>query len=408
MANHQVPVILLDCDLRATEGVISSFGKRGIPIIGLSSKKRPPAFHSRYIKKKYQSPPVSQKEAYLDFLLNLSERGVLLYSDDASASFVVEHASSLSAAGYLMNVAPPNVFWQGFDKGQLACAANEADIPVIPTVIVQSLEDLQKAWDSLDKPIILKATRLAGGKFELIHEQEELKPAFELMHSLIHAEGYAHMQSGLIAQEFIHYDYDEIYCCESYYTTQSKPSGFLSIHKIRPNINKNGTAGGRLFAGETIQNTALEEHTQSLLDHLQWKGFAHLDWIYSRKYQQYLLCEINPRLPGFSNLLTKVGFDLAYYYYADLCGYSVKPYQYKKALYFEALRMPGDITTGIYAIMKGYLPLKPFLYSYARLLSGRHNVYLDIFYGSDPAFTAASWSEHLFYMMRRPFRFLNK
>lgn len=407
MSNTRVPVILLDCDIRAIEGVISSFGKKNIPIVAVSAQENTPAFRSRYITTTYQSPEVSEEDDYLAFLINLPERGVLLYSDDASASFVARHADRLRQTGFLLNIASEESFERGFDKASLAEAAQEAGVPVIPTIPVHNLQGLQAAWEQLDKPIILKATRLAGGKFELIRREDELAPAFEKMEALIHAEGYAHMHSGLIAQEFIHYAYDEIYCCESYYTSQSENCGFLSIHKIRPNINRDGTAGGRLFAGETVRDERLEAHTQRILDHLQWKGFAHLDWIYSRKYQEYLLCEINPRLPGFSNLLGKVGFDMAYYYYADLCRLPLPAYQFKKALYYEALRMPGDISTGVYAMMNGYLKPLPFLQSYLRLLSAKEDVCLDIFYGSDPAFTAACWSEQLKYLLRRPFRAVN-
>ena len=408
MAKDTVPVIILDCDIRATEGVIYSFGKRKIPIIAISSKKNPAAFYSRYVHKKYVSPPVSEEDAYLQFLLDLPHRGVLLYSDDASAAFANKYATQLKEAGFLVNTPSRESFNQGFDKALLAEAAKEAGVPVIPTIAVKTLPELEAAWDQLDKPIILKATKLAGGKFVLIHHKEELKKAFEQLDALIKAPGYRHMNSGLIAQEFIYYRYDEIYCCESYYTQQSQPNGFLSIHKIRPNINKDGTAGGRLFAGETIEDKALERHTKKLLDHLKWKGMAHLDWIYSQKYKEYLVCEINPRLPGFSNFLTKVNFEMAWFYYADLCGLPLTEPPFKKSLYFEALRMPGDITTGIYAVSKGYLPLKPFVASYLKLLTFKHNVCFDILYKTDPVFTLKSWSEHIIYILKRPFRFLNR
>ena len=408
MTDQKTPVILLDCDVRAIEGVIYSFGQRKIPVVALSAQPNPPAFRSRYVHRIYQSPPVAQEQAYLDFLVRLPERGVLLYADDASATFASKHRDRLLEHGFLINILAPGDFYRGFDKGQLAEAAADVAVPVIPTLTVRSRADLQTAWEQWGAPMILKATRLAGGKFEIIRQPEDLDSAYRTMHTLIHAEGYAHMQSGLIAQEFIHYAYDEIYCCEAFYTTASEPTGFLSIHKIRPNINRDGTAGGRLFAGETLVDPTLEAHTRTILDHLRWQGPAHLDWIYSPKYQQYLLCEINPRLPGFSNLLTKVGFEMAYYYYADLCELPVPAYRFRRALYFEALRMPGDITTGVYAILKGYLSARSFVSSYLRLLTFRHPVYFDIFYPSDPAFTRRSWSDQLRYLIKRPFRFLTR
>ena len=121
-----------------------------------------------------------------------------------------------------------------------------------------------------------------------------------------------------------------------------------------------------------------------------------------------MVCEINPRLPGFSNFLTKINFEMAWYYYADLCDLPMPQTRFEKSLYFEALRMPGDITTGVYAVAKGYLPLKSFVASYLKLLTFKHNVCFDILYKSDPAFTLKSWSEHFFYILKRPFRFLNR
>jgi predicted ATP-grasp superfamily ATP-dependent carboligase len=408
MTDNTTLVIALDCDTRAIEGVLYSFGKRKIPVIALSSSPKPPAFYSRYVRHSYQSPPVSREEEYLQFLLALPHRGVLLYSDDASAAFVNKHADRLKKAGFLLNTPSRETFRRGFDKALLARAAEEVGVPVIPTIEVKTKKDFQQAWQKLDNPIILKATKLAGGKFVLVNKEEELEEAFLHMDALVKAPEHRHMQSGLIAQEFIYYDYDEIYCCESYYTREARANGFLSIHKIRPNINRDGTAGGRLFAGETIRDEALEKHTETLLNHLGWKGMAHLDWIYSKKYNAYLLCEINPRLPGFSNFLTKVHFEMAYMYYADLCGLPLPEPVFEKSLYFEALRMPGDFTTGIYAIAKGYLPLKPFVASYLQLLTFKHKVCFDILYKSDPAFTLKSWSEHFFYVLKRPFRFLNR
>jgi predicted ATP-grasp superfamily ATP-dependent carboligase len=399
-----LPVVLLDSNIRAIEGVLYSFGSRGIPVIALSSEKNPPAFHSKYVTRKYVSPPVQEEQALLDFLLNLEEKGVLLYSDDAATSFTSRNLEKLKVAGYLINVPDYQKLMRGFDKAELAKAAAECEVPVIPTVAVREFSDLQQAWQELDKPLILKPTRLAGGKFTVIRQEDELEPAFQKMKALVESPRFRHLQSGLIAQEFISYGYDDIYCCESYYTRESKPIGFLSIHKIRPNINTDGTAGGRLYAGETEKNPELENFTRKLLDHLQWTGLAHLDWLYSKKYNQYLLCEINPRLPGFSNLVTKLNFDMAYYYYADLTGREIPGFKYKDALYFEALRMPGDVTGGLFAVSKGYISFSSLWKSYLGIFKAGRPVYLDVLYRSDPMFTLVSWKNFLLHFLKRPFK----
>ena len=401
-----VPVIILDCNIRATEGIIYSFGSRGIPVVALSSEKNPPAFYSKYVTQKYISPKVQDEKALLKFLLNLPVKGVLLYSDDASILFVSKNLEALKKAGYLINAPEYSKLIEGFDKGMLFEATQKCNVPTIPTVRIHQFEDIYTAWEKLDKPIIFKPTRLAGGKFTMVKEKSELEIAYNKIYDLVNDDEYKNMESEIIAQEFLEYDYDDIYCCESYYTKDNKAVGFLSIHKIRPNINKDGTAGGRLYAGETIKNKDLEYFTKTILDYLQWNGLAHLDWFYSHKYKQYLLCEINPRLPGFSNLVTKVKFDMAYYYYADLLDLPIPVFQFKKALYFEALRMPGDITGGFYAIMKGYIKFNSFIKSYLNIL--KHPTYFDVLYKNDPWFNIMSWKNFLIHLLKRPFRILHK
>ncbi|MGK7393550.1 MAG: hypothetical protein ACNS62_03220 [Candidatus Cyclobacteriaceae bacterium M3_2C_046] len=403
-----IPVIILDTNIRATEGVIYSFGSRNIPVIALSSEKNPPAFHSRYVKKKYISPKVQDEKALLDFLINLPHKGVLLYSDDASTAFTSKYKEKLLKAGYLINVPDYDKLLQGFDKAQLYLAARQCQVPAIPTVIIEKEEDLEKAWQELDKPVIIKPTRLAGGKFIMVRHKNDLLQAYQQIKRLTENPKFRHLQSGIIAQEFIEYGYDDIYCCESYYTKSHQPVGFLSIHKIRPNINPDGTSGGRLYAGETIRNQDLETYTHTILDHLNWNGFAHLDWFYSKKYQQYQLCEINPRLPGFSNLITKVNFEMAYYYYADLCDLPIPEFHYRDALYFEALRMPGDFTGGLFSIFKGHISVKSFVGSYLKIFQKNKKVYFDVLYKNDLKFNLASWLGFLFHFLKRPFRFLNK
>jgi len=404
--NNQIPVIVLDCHIRAIEGVLYSFGRRKIPVIALSPEKDPPAFYSKYVSKKYVSPAVQEEEKLLDFLINLEERGVLLYSDDAATAFTSKNAKKLKEAGFLINVPAYEKLMKGFDKAALAREAKKCGVPVIPTVEVKELNDLQSAWQELDKPIIVKPTRLAGGKFVLIKHQHEIEAAYHQMKSLVEDPRYLHLESGLIAQEYIEYGYDDIYCCESYYTRKNEPVGFLSIHKIRPNINQDGTSGGRLYAGETTRNPALEDFTKNILDTLEWNGLAHLDWLYSKKYDQYLLCEINPRLPGFSNLVTKVNFEMAYYYYADLADLEMPSFAYSEALYFEALRMPGDLTGGIYSMIKGHITPASFFNSYLQIFKNKRKVYFDVLYQKDPVFNLVSWKNFFIHLLKRPFKLL--
>ena len=378
------PAILMDCDIRSIEGVISSFGKRGVEVIALTAQSAPPpAFKSRYVKAKYQSPTVWQEEAYLQFLVDLPHRGVLVYSSDAGAEFVSKNKEAIQEAGFLINVADFELFKRAFNKDEIYKECQASGVPTMATKEVNSIQDIYDAVEEIGFPLLLKPTRLAGGKYLKIKRQEDIAPMYQEMMDLIHSEEYEVQQSDLIIQEFIVHHYTDIYCCESYYPINNKDHDFLSIRKVRPNINYDGTVGSRLHAGITLRLPELERQTKQILDYLNWQGFAHLDWLYSEKHQQFLLCEINPRLPGFSNFVTSIGFDMAWYYYADLVGLQPKKYKFKRALYFEAWRHPGDLTTNLLAVFKGHLSFWSYLWSYLKIFSFRYKVVFDVFYSRD-------------------------
>lgn len=379
----------MDCEIRAIEGVIGAFGKRGVEVIALSSQQEtpPPAFRSRYVSRAYVSPTISEERAYLEFLLQLPHRGVLVYSSDAGAEFASKYREEIRRAGYLVNIPDIGTFRKAFNKDCIYKVCAECGVPTMQTREVAALEDVYAAQREIGLPLILKPTRLAGGRYRKIAKAEEIPAAYEEMTELVRSAEFAAQQSGLIVQEFVEHGYDDIYCCESYYGLRHPGRRFLSIRKIRPNINYDGTTGSRLHAGETIQSPELERHTERLLDHLNWTGFAHLDWLYSKKREKFLLCEINPRLPGFSNFITAVGFDMAWDYYTDLTGLPRAPFRYKRALYFEALRHPGDLTTNLLAVKNGYLKPGAYFGSYLKVLTLRYKVVFDVFYGSDPGLT---------------------
>lgn len=394
-------VILLDVDIRSIEGVIASFGKRKVPVVGTSSISNPDAKYSKYVKKVIQSPSIENEKEYLEFLLNIDYRGVLVYSSDTAAEFVSKNKEILISSGFLINIPDYTDFKEGFEKDRLYHVCQEINIPTIKTCTVNSYEDLVGFWHEQGPPLLIKPTKLAGGLYKLIHKEEELQPIYQSMVDLVSSPENLHLKSKLIAQEFIIYNYDDIYCCETHYSSNKIPYGFLSIKKIRPNINRDGTPGSRLFAGVTVKEKTMEFHTKKLLDHLNWTGFAHLDWLYSAKYDDFLLCEINPRLPGFSNFLTKIDFDVAWDYYVDLTGGKPELPSYKKALYFEALRVPGDLSNSLYMIMKRKLDFLPFIKSYLRIFTFKYTVCLDPFYGSDVFFTLKIWQRTLVYLSKR-------
>jgi len=403
-ANAKPAVILMDCEHRLMQGVISSFGKRGIEVIALSAQKDtpPPAFKSRFVSYTYISPDLRHgEEAYLEFLRELPHRGVLLFSTDWAAEFASKHQQAIREAGYLINIPDHEIFRRSFDKDRIFKVCAECDVPTMPTREVNSVEDIYAAAKAFGYPLLLKPTRLAGSRFQKIHRREEIQPAFDAISELVGSEEFAAQESGIIVQEFIHYRFDDLYCVEAYCAKDQSRQDILTIQKIRPDINYDGSVGSRIFAGQTLQVPDLEQYSRRLLEYLGWTGIAHLDWLYAPKYEDYLLCEINPRLPGFSSFPTKIGFEMAWYYYADLAGISTPTFRFKRALYFEALRHPGDLTSNLVAVFKGHLGFWPYIKPYLKILTLRYQVVVDVFYGADLPLTWENYKVDLRKLMAK-------
>ncbi|MCB9302691.1 MAG: hypothetical protein H6566_18770 [Lewinellaceae bacterium] len=399
-----VPVILMDCEHRSIQGVISSFGKRGIEIVALSAQREnpPPAFRSKYVDHTYFSPTVWEEEAYLKFLIDLPHRGVLLFSTDSAAQYVSKYKRQIQDAGYLVNILDYEILRKSFDKDSIYRVCKEIGVPTIKTKEVNSIEDIYSAAEEIGYPLLLKPTRLAGARFQKIDKLEDIPRAYELMNGMIHSEQFAPQESGMIVQEYIIYDFNDIYCIECYFSRDQSSKEILVIEKIRPDINYDGTVGSRIYAGKTIRSADLERLTQQVLDHFNWTGIANVDWLYSKKYDDYLLCEINPRLPGFSNFPTKIGFEMAWYYYADLTDTPREAFQFKPALYFEALRHPGDLTSNLVAVFKGHLSLWGFIKPYLKMFTGRYQVVFDVYYGADFGLTWENYKISINNLIKKP------
>lgn len=375
--------ILPNCNVRAMEGVISSLGKKGIPVIGLSTVSKCSAFHSKYVVKKIITPPTTNEDDFLDFLISKVPKGILYASDDQTTLLFSKNADLLKKEGFLINVPEYLQLKTGFDKWLCFKKASSIGIPCALSYKISCRNDLDFVKKNMPIPFILKATTLAGGNYVKVVNIKELETAYSTIKATIEKQKNCILDPEIIAQEWLEYEMEDIWCLESYYDKTGVPKGFMPVRKVRTEIKPDGTYGSRVYAGEACSCPELISLSRKLLDSLDWQGFAHFDWIYSSKKSRFFLTEINPRLPGFSFYPSNAGFEMAWYYYADLAGL---PYHVPKptpSLYFEPLRYPGDLTSAVSTVLRGQYSLKKIFSSYARIFSETKPVVFDFFDTND-------------------------
>lgn len=365
-----IPVIILDCNFRSQSGIIQTFGRKGIPIIALSGTADCPAFHSKYVTQAITSPILDNgEELFIDFLLNLPQKGVLIYSNDPCAVTIAKYQQQLRDSGYLLSMPDSISLEQTFDKWECYKLATSLKIPMPRTLLVESIEDIHNAWETFNKPVILKGTTLAGGMYHKLSHRTEIAACWEKIIKTVTNQAYATRKSRIILQEWHQYPMTDNWSCETIYSPDSQAAGFFTIQRTRCSLNDDGTYSSRLFAGHYASCPELEEKTQKILSEMHWQGFAHVEYFYVPDQQTFMLTEVNPRLPGYSYYPSSAGFDLAYYYYAYLTGTPfAEPTSFPPSLYFETFHYPGDFTSGIRHILKRNINLLPFLTSYFKLL----------------------------------------
>jgi hypothetical protein len=317
-------------------------------------------------------------------------RGVLFAPDDHTAVLFSANQEKLAKNGFLTNFPPVTTLLTGFDKWRCHLEASRFGIPCALTRLIDGYEKPDALSRTMDYPFIIKATTLAGGNYIKVYKQEEVADAYIKMKEAISREENRILEPRLIAQEWLEYDMEDIWCVEAYYDRHGVGKGFFPIRKIRTVIYRGGTFGSRLYAGESFPNEKIVTLTRTLLDGLKWRGLAHVDWVYSKKRNLYYLTEINPRLPGFSFFPSRAGFEMAYYYYADLTGAAITCHDVKPFLYFESLRYPGDISSTISAIFRRQYSWKKLIKSYARIFTEGKPTVIDFFNTSDLRMTMAN------------------
>ena len=377
------PAILPDAEIRAMQGAAVSLASKGIEVICLSSDSNCLMFNSSLVAQKLIAPSSKDGDKFIDFLVEKVPRGVLYPSNDRCALIFSQNKKKLTQSGFLINVPCWDTFVSGFDKWECSQFAKKLDISCAKSYLVETVDDVFSNVINVGFPFIIKATRLAGGNYTKIFKYEDIPAAFDSMLKEISRPENIILMPRLMVQSWLNYEMEDIWCSESYYCEDGSPAGFMSIRKDRTVLYKDGSYGSRLYAGESIENEELTDLTRKLLNNLNWRGFAHLDWIYSQEEKRFYLMEINPRLPGFSFFPFRVGFDTAYYYYADLVGDRVEVGNVINSKYFEILRYPGDLSSTIVQVVKGKYSFNKFIMSYFMPIFRGEKIVIDLWCKED-------------------------
>jgi predicted ATP-grasp superfamily ATP-dependent carboligase len=298
---------------------LRSLGQRGIRTILAYESHSPPAFSSRYCDETVVTPaPADDVVGYKDALLSLARR------DDVRAIVPNREADTYVLSRYGEEFAEGiRPLWPSFDalrvahdRLRLAEAATEAGVPVPETQTLSDVDD----WER---------DRIAKARYALLTDEyvDGCAPGQFTEPSSVH-----YLEAGTVPdreaiREGMHHDpiVQEYIPGPEYALWALYADGEpVSICQKRQ-VRAYNYAGGTSIYRETVRIPELETVGRALLDHLDWNGFASVQFKRDRRTGEFSLMEINPRTWISLSCPVRAGMDFPYHYWRLAGGESVPP-----------------------------------------------------------------------------------
>lgn len=287
---------------------LRSLGRRGVHTIGVYERPTP-AFGSRYCDETVITPdPAEDIVAYKDALLALVKR------DDVRAILPMREADVYVLSKYrdafAAHVEP---LWPPFetlttvhDRIRLVEAAEAAGVSVPDTRALDDVEDWNREQIVKARYVLLAEEFVRTETPEAVTEPSSvryLEPGVEPDREEVVAE----MGHVPLVQEYVPGDE---YAFWALYD-RGEPVATCLKHQIRAF----SYAGGTSVYRRTVREPALDAAGRALLDHLDWHGFASVQFKRDATTGEFRLLEVNPRVWVSMNCPVRAGLDFPYYYW---------------------------------------------------------------------------------------------
>jgi predicted ATP-grasp superfamily ATP-dependent carboligase len=297
-AGHKTSIV---CNTRFSEGYFSRYPSKRL--LWPSHMKEGPAFEKKLL--------TYLKENNVDVVISVGDASSEILSKNKEE--IIKH-TRITSPDYF-------TFLQASDKLRLMQYCMENDLPC-PKTYALTDETIGRLHELLEFPVMVKPVRGVGAiGVERYDNQEGLVAAYPALR-----EKYGE----LIIQEFIAPDGSMQYQAEAFVDEKGEMKVCMVILKPRFFPVKGGTSTANL----TIDHPEITETTRRLLEGLEWKGAADVDYILDPRDNTARILEINPRVTAGIKIGFVAGID-----YADL---------HLKLAFGEPIPTISNYTLGVY------------------------------------------------------------
>lgn len=296
--------------------VVRSLGSKGIPVITGSHIPTPLAASSKYSVRHitYPSPiyePIQFKQKIIQFLKD--NECDMLFPVHSEDTLCLNEFSDTIRKYTKFPFTEKNKMIAVNDKGILAEIAQNLEIPIPKTWIVEHIEDIMHVGDEISFPAVIKmrnATSSFGQSY--VKTKEELILGFSdtIQRFSLSTDEYP------IIQEFI--------AGTGYGVSLLFNHGKMRALFTHKRIREFPVSGGPSTCRISTRHDKMEEYAVRLLTHLSWHGIAMVEFKLTHNGTPFLL-EVNPRIWGSINQAIQSGVDFPHLLYRMALDGDVSP-----------------------------------------------------------------------------------
>ncbi|MEX8492839.1 ATP-grasp domain-containing protein [Sphaerotilus sp.] len=324
-AAGRLPAVVLAC-AGAPEGdlnVVRSLGEQGVSVIVVGEYADPPSRYSRYCIEFVQVPDFGgHPQALLSVLADLSHRhgGPLPVFPSADPDLEVLSRLGDAARPYVRStMADPALVLTLMDKGAFSELATRTGLPVPRTFTPHTLEEVEQVADALSYPAIAKPLLPTSWKHQDLPREIRLAKAIVVQSReelLDIGRTVAPCGLALILQEYVPGDDAEHYDVHAFIDQQGEARATFCGRKWRiqpPHV------GSGCYV-ESLHEPVLEAMVVDILQRIDYRGIANLNFKRHSRTGEFKLLEINARVSQWTILTTRSGVNLPWMAYRDVCG----------------------------------------------------------------------------------------
>lgn len=294
-------------------GIVRGLAREGMSVTGAYESPEEFGRLSRQCEKLDLTPfhnELEKVERLITWARGVGGLPVLYASSDRYVQFVADHQDLLSRHfGY--HWVPRDTVASIVDKSRMGRFCRQLGVVVPRTHVTRPDEDVAAAAQSFRFPCLIKPLRSfrsgfpPGAKNVIAWTPDDL------------GEFYAsnpELRGRTLWQEIIEGGDDSVLQCNVLVTTKGLMGATVCIRKI----HQYSPGFGSMSFGRTEKVEFIVKESARILEALEYRGLASLEFKVSSADGRYYFIEMNPRLPWYNSLFADAGVNLAYLAFRDL------------------------------------------------------------------------------------------